>query len=1196
MSLASVLASPPPEFSPTALWWWSGEPLDPERLRWQLTRFRDGGVHNLVVINLAPSGPLFGSDPDSPAFFSDAWWAIFEQVCADAAELGMSIWFYDQIGFSGADVAAHLVERNPAYAGQWLTPDGSVSSGGFDYLSPDACAALLDQVHGEFERRLGHLLGTVIVGSFQDELPAMPTWSASFAAEFERRRGYDLRPLLPVLDRVDDPKGDPVRRDYHRTRAELAEEAFFRPHANWHRRHGLLSGCDQQDPARAGDPVGGVRLYADYARTHRWFSAPGADHHGDARLHSSLAHLYGHPRTWLEAFHSSGWGGTLEETYDWLLPWLRAGANLYDPHATYYSTKGGWWEWAPPATDWRQPYWAHYAIFAGAVSRLCAALSLGRHVCDVAVLLPTTTVQSGVGVPGPAAATVATGNPARAAQRVYLELVGDMTWFHTRPGVLDRLRRDADVIDDDSLARASAAGGVIRVAGEAYRVVVLPACTDLDERVAARLDEFVRGGGMLIAVEALPADPRLREHFTAGRAHLLAVAEDLGTLLAAVPPPVDAPVPTLVRDVDGTRVVFLPAAAPRASSVSVGAPDERGISLGWLDAEYDFDPERYHESVPVRVRGVSPHAVLVDPFTGEQRTLPCTPVGDAVDVRVPFDRGPAVLLLFPPVAPAPAQPPLPLTHAVDLGAEWAMELLPTLDNTWGDFARPARTPVALERWAMRHRADGAGDWEPAYATFGPHAAGQVYSTSRGIRKDPIHRETLGPKGHVPEEFLVFGVVAAGRSASLRTDLIVDGGVTGWLAVGAGAAKAGTLDGEPLEFDDHGYLALAPVRLEPGRHALELTLTPDEEIDLRAYVAVVGDAGRFDRPEWIQAGGTPRAHSRVVLTTALPDGPGVVRVAARDKCVLRLNGVEIGRQGGFEPYAEQETPRVRRYDVTGPGELAVELSEGAVLVDGAVRSDRCWSATRDGVPVPTVVRRRQHGDPAALHLPRRPHPLPDTDWLAGERADGTVLPVVLADPEQAAVQWLSFVVPPGATSLSLSAHGEVVVSVDGVELANGAGDPVALTVGLDGKEPGPRECKLRVVTRPGHSHGAILTGPVTFEAGAGTIALGDWQEVGLPEYSGAVRYRRRFHAPTASIVDLGRVRGTAEVRLNGRSLGVRVCASYTFAVGDALRPGENELEVLVYGTLAPYLDAISPTTFVFPGQKVTGLFGPVRLRW
>ena len=131
-------------------------------------------------------------------------------------------------------------------------------------------------------------------------------------------------------------------------RGALGEAAFFRPLHEWHERHGLLCGVDQQYGAREGYPVASSRIYGDYARTHRWFSAPGSDHHGDAKIHSSLAHHYGRPRVWIESFHTSGWGGTLEETFDWLLPWLGAGANLYNPHATYYSTRAGWWEWAPP--------------------------------------------------------------------------------------------------------------------------------------------------------------------------------------------------------------------------------------------------------------------------------------------------------------------------------------------------------------------------------------------------------------------------------------------------------------------------------------------------------------------------------------------------------------------------------------------------------------------------------------------------------------------------------------------------------------------------------------------------------------------------------------------------------------------------------------------------------------------------------
>jgi hypothetical protein len=197
--LRAVLDEPPPAYSPAPIWWWSGEGLTRPRLRRQLERFAEGGVFNLVILNLAPSGPMFGSDADDPAFFSEAWWELLDGVCEDAAELGVSLWFYDQLGFSGADLQARLVRELPGFAGQWLERDGGIATRGFDYLSAEAGAVLLDRVHGEFERRLGHRLGNVIVGSFQDELAALPTWTESFGEEFLRRRGYDLAPHLGVM-------------------------------------------------------------------------------------------------------------------------------------------------------------------------------------------------------------------------------------------------------------------------------------------------------------------------------------------------------------------------------------------------------------------------------------------------------------------------------------------------------------------------------------------------------------------------------------------------------------------------------------------------------------------------------------------------------------------------------------------------------------------------------------------------------------------------------------------------------------------------------------------------------------------------------------------------------------------------------------------------------------------------------------
>jgi hypothetical protein len=1160
MNVFDALRNPPRSHSPAAIWWWSGEPLRRDRLRWQMERLVAGGVHNLVILNLAPSGPLFGADADDPPFLSEAWWELLDGVCEDALEIGARLWFYDQLGFSGADLQARLVQENPGFAGQWLAADGSISSRGFDYLSPKACEVLLDRVHGEFARRLGHRFGNVIVGSFQDELPSMPTWSATFAEEFLARRGYPFS----------QDGGPAVRRDYQRTRAELAEEAFFRPLSEWHAEHGLLNGCDQQDPARAGHPVEGVELYADYTRTHRWFSAPGSDHHGDARVHSSLAHLYGRPRTWIEAFHSSGWGGTLEETFDWLLPWLRAGANLYNPHAVYYTTRAGWWEWAPPSTDWRQPYWRHHRVFADAVTRLCAVLSLGRHLCDVAVLFPTATAQAGSG-------DGARDSAAR-AQRVYRELVGDMAWFQTVPGALDRLCLDADVIDDESIQRAVVTGGRLEVSTESYGVIVLPAATVLDEVVAERLDAFAAGGGRLIAVEALPDSPRLRRRFEEGTARFAASAADLERALAGFVPRVEAPVPPLVREVDGTTVVFLTAAFPRASEISVGKPDERGVELGWLDATCDFDPGRYRREMRVRVRGVTGAPLLASPFGGEPRPLPYTVADDVIEVTVPFDDGPAALLLFPAPGTVPESwvseagagaPREPYAREIDLGDEWAMELVPTLDDTWGDFG----TSATIERWELE-----TPDGDPVHVTFGPHGLQRtgegdwhsaVWSTSRGLRKDPIHRDTLGPKGHVPEEFLDFGPVPAGRAAWFRTRVTVPGTPEAWLVVGAAAAKEVWVDGVELSLDDSGYLAVCPTPLTPGEHLLELRLTPDEDLlTLRAHVSLTADPEAARRPEWITGPD---------METVVEAEEGTLQVASTATCLVLVNGTEAGRQGGFDPYAEADIPRVRRYNVShllrpGPNTIRVE-SAGAVLVDGLVVSGPGWSSR-------PPVRRRQHGDPAALHLRPRSHPLPEAGWID---ARATALPATFAVPDSAErVERFLVDVPPGATLMEADAHGPVRVLIDGVESD--------LPAVLDGSA---RRAELQVTTRPGFQGGAALAGPVRFVCGPGRIRLGDWESQGLSGYSGGVRYRTTLRRPGRARLDLGRVRGTAEVIVNGRSAGIRVCWPYTFDLN--LDAEESTIEILVLGTLAPYLDAVSPTHFVFPGQRVTGLFGPVVLR-
>ncbi|MBM3496533.1 MAG: hypothetical protein FJX72_19775, partial [Armatimonadetes bacterium] len=224
-SVFRAFATPPRSYSPVPIWWWSGERLDVRRLEWQMDRMVEGHVYNTVILNLAPSGPLYGSAPDSPPFFSEGWWRILRRVLTKAKALGLRVWLYDQLGFSTARIQERLMERTPAWRAAELAvlqqdvtgpttvrmaapgrglsasavpiggdgqPTGAAVSlatslrdgrlnkqmpsgryrvmlfyeaqGGFDYMSPVAAGKLLNYVHGEFERKLKPYFGNTIPG------------------------------------------------------------------------------------------------------------------------------------------------------------------------------------------------------------------------------------------------------------------------------------------------------------------------------------------------------------------------------------------------------------------------------------------------------------------------------------------------------------------------------------------------------------------------------------------------------------------------------------------------------------------------------------------------------------------------------------------------------------------------------------------------------------------------------------------------------------------------------------------------------------------------------------------------------------------------------------------------------------------------------------------------------------------------
>lgn len=1290
------------QYGPVPIWWWSGAKVTRERLRWQMEQMLSQGIAQAVIMNLAPAGPLYGALADDPPFMSDEWWQLFLGACEDADELGFRFWPYDQIGFSGANFQGRVVTAHPGWAGRKLgraeaqltggavtvtvpqnarpltayvvsvdgdtaetvplSADGASWSGdsgrlvvvyaqehGFDYFSREAVLALMDVVHGEFERRAGRWFGSVIVGFFQDELPNMPTWSTGFAAEFETTTGHDIVPALGALwgDPVpgDRHAGDTVRLEYERLRARLAHEGFFGPLDDWARRNGMQYGFDQQSPAREGDPVGSVGVYGDYLETHSGFSAPGSDHLGDPKVHSSLSHLSGGSRTWIEAFHSSGWGGTLEETYDWLAPFLKRGATLYDPHAVYYSTPGGWWEWAPPSTCWRQPYWPEYNILAHSVTRLSEALSYGTLVCDTALLFPTTTVQAGFTFAGPT-------TDAEVATRVYHQLNGETAWSSERPGVLDRARREYEIVGDGIFAGATVDSSGLHLGAATFRNVVLPAVAVLDEDAASALASLLDNGGVVVAVERAPewfagegpGAARLRELIASGSLRVVATAEEVPAALDRQEIWAEADVPVLLRSVGDSYVLALFAHDETSGTEQPILKGSEGY-LDWIEVSwssfweglrqggYNFRPVG-DRTTTVVLHGMDGLSVQRwNPKTGDRLAISTVEADGTLTMDVDFADGSVTLLVIGPDLPAAEQQPAARigTGRTVLLDDWLVAASSTIDNRWGDFAARERAEILpLEIWSFETATgDEPDEWTPVVATFGayaevsgPAAADTVadwspaeWSLSRGIRKDAVHQETLGPKGYVPEEFLSWPDVAAGQQVAARTTVAVPAdGLT--LVVGANAGVRIIANGVDLAVDsDGGYWKSAP--LKRGTHLLELHFIAERTESIRASFAIVADTASYRRAEWLvpTEPGVPASIVTVLTEFSLAELPldARIQVGAEQPCTVVINGVEVGRQNAFHPYGSHREARFVPYDVRPHlvvGRNRLELRsvdsarEPAVVVDsvpttlgglGILTGHGQWSARRDGTVIELRQRSQQWQDPRFLSLVPRPHPLPRAAWL--ERPpfapDAVADLIPDYDPADIADRWLRCQIPVGAISMTVPTDLHFVASVDGTPV-DLDGDTIRLLqpAGADSR------LTLRFRATDGRRGGALLDEPIRVVTTEAPAALLDWSDLGFGALAGQVTYRTLLpHVPLAEtervVLDLGPIRGSARVLVDGSEVAAFAWGPYRVDITDQLQPGST-LEVHVHNTLAGYLDVASPTPGVFAGQTKAGMTGPVQL--
>jgi len=643
--LRAGFRNPPRGFNEVPFWWWGGEKLDKQRLLWQLEEFHKAGISGTQVNYthlrdvIAPC--VWDCAPVEPAVFSDEWWDIFNFIAEESAKRGMGIGLSDYaLGFPGAiNLYRDLGINSPETSAQLLEMKGGKvvpqrTPNTLDPLNPETARRMLDRFYGEFERRLSPLALSALNYFFQDELRLagdLRLWSDDFAVEFKKRKGYDIVPKLAALFTDIGPDTHQVRLDHNDVMVELTEERYFKPIYEWHAKRGLIYGCD--NPSRGYNKM----EYGDYMRIMRWYTAPGFDTPGTSadvvknKMGSSIAHLYHRPRVWLEGYHSQGWQASAETVFDSSVHNFVYGSSLYNLHGLYYSTYGGWWEWAPPCYHHHMPYWRHMPQFLKYFERLSFALTHGVHVADVAVLSPVEE-------------SIYNRNYGHQSANVAHAIVQELV---TRRSV------DCDFLDGESLLRSEIKDGRLVVAGERYRALVLPRMSSTIRPASRKkVDEFRQAGGVVVEYQECP---------TAGQYDELVAA--LGT------PDFRGPkgAKVLHRKVGNLDLYFL----VDMQSGGICTFRTQGVPEIWDVWSGTAKPCEAFER-----RGDGTVAVAIRPSV--QPVLIAFASGEKTHGAVALEQA--------------LQPEKPVVKPIE--GKWTFSLVPTMDNRWGDFRLPVPTTAA----------------------------------------------------------------------------------------------------------------------------------------------------------------------------------------------------------------------------------------------------------------------------------------------------------------------------------------------------------------------------------------------------------------------------------------------------------------------------------------------------------------------
>lgn len=362
--------------------------------------------------------------------------------------------------------------------------------------------------HGYFDpiqQALGPLFGTSVRYVTMDSWEAgMQNWTDDMIAEFQKRRGYDPTPYLPVLaGRTvgSSEMSDRFLWDFRRTLADMLAENHYGTLADLLRQKGIGIYAEAEGvsmemmedtllcKSEVEVPMGEFWL----GRMH-----PAPEYYVDVRMAASAAHIYGKQFVGTESFTGGGYDSpaTYKNLADY---WFAQGVNRILFHSSAQQpldTKPGN---TMVGTHFnRNITWAELAKpFISYLSRVQFMLSQGRYVADFAYLL-----DEGV----PSSQPFWGGGLQPAPPEGY----------------------DYDTINADVLlnrATVSADGRLVLSDGMIYRVLVLPQSDTMRPELVRKIRDLVAGGVTVIGPR--PTHSPSLEGYPRADAEVQALADEI---------------------------------------------------------------------------------------------------------------------------------------------------------------------------------------------------------------------------------------------------------------------------------------------------------------------------------------------------------------------------------------------------------------------------------------------------------------------------------------------------------------------------------------------------------------------------------------------------------------------------------------------------------------------------------------------